>query len=184
MTMAKRRLNWIGTTGGPHLVVPEKHAIHWEGVAVPSHGRVVQAKFRYDPTEPATDYDRACDVEGYLGVVRIGRGRGLVLADVPLLTAYHLCQGRHFLLQWDFAPSESALLKFFESKLNNLSVLEEASFRHPGGRLVLCDASDTPRDWLGDYAMFELTAGQYLVTASRAEAGETGFVAFEWKALT
>ena len=41
MANAKRRLAWVGTTGGPHLVVPEKHAAHWEGEAEPSHGRLV-----------------------------------------------------------------------------------------------------------------------------------------------
>jgi hypothetical protein len=172
---------WVSTTGGPHLVVPEKHAAHWEGVTAPSHGRVVRAKHRWDPTGPATDYDRACDVEGYLGVVRVGRGCGVVLADYPTAAAYYPWRGRHFILRWVFAPSEAALLAFFRSVVGGLAVVQEVAFRHPGGRLVLCDSSDTPRSWLGERAEFEVPAGPYRVTASRAEAGECSVIVHEWQ---
>jgi hypothetical protein len=179
--MAKRRLAWVGTTGGPHLVVPEKHAAHWEGVAEPSHGRVVRARHRWDPSGPATDYDRACDVPGLLGVVRVGRGRGVVLADHPGAAAYYPWRGRHFILRWVFAPSEAALLAYFRSAVDGLEVRAEVAFRHPGGRLVLLDSSDTPKDWLGQHSAFELPAGPYRVTAARGEAGECGVMAFEWR---
>jgi len=132
---AKRRLFWVNTTGGPHLVVPEKHAAHWEGVAEPSHGRVVQATFRYDPTGPATDYDRACDVAGWLGVVRVGRGRGVVLSGDLTTAAYHEWGGRHFILRWRFAPSEVALLEQFRATVGGLALEQEVRVRHPGGRL-------------------------------------------------
>ncbi|WP_157369050.1 Imm21 family immunity protein [Zavarzinella formosa] len=179
--MAKRRLVWIGTTGGPHLVVPEKHAPHWEGVGEPSHGRVVQARFRSDPAEPATDYDRACDVNDWMGVIRVGRGRGVVLGDVPLLAACHEWQGRHYILRWDYAPSEAALLKFFRSVVGSLSPEAEVAFRHPGGRLLLLDSSDTPRNWLFEHSAFELPAGSYRVMMSRAAAGECGVIVYEWR---
>ena len=131
--MAKRRLAWINTTGGPHLVVPQKHAGHWEGVSEPSHGRVVRAERRSDTTNPATDCDRACDVSGWLGIVRVGRGRGVVLNDMPLSTAYFPWQGRHFILRWHYAPSEAALLAFFRSVVGGLTSEAEIAFRHPGG---------------------------------------------------
>jgi hypothetical protein len=180
----KRRLAWISTTGGPHLVVPETHAPHWEGVDEPSHGRAVRATFRSDPTEPATDYDRACEVTDWMGVVRVGRGRGVVLGDVPLMAAYYPWRGRHFILRWDYAPSEAALLTFFRSAVGGLTPEAEVAFRHPGGRLVLLDASDTPRDWMYEHSAFELPAGHYRVTMSRAEAGECGVIVYEWRRTT
>jgi Immunity protein 21 len=179
--VVKRRLAWINTTGGPHLVVPEKHAAHWEGVSEPSHGRGVQSKHRFDKTGPATDYDRACDVTGWLGVIRVGRGRGVVLADMPMSAAYYPWQRRHFILRWHYAPSEAALLAFFRSTVGGLVPEAEVRFRHPGGRLVLLDSSDTPKDWLGEHSAFELPAGFYRVTAARAEAGECSVVVHEWQ---
>lgn len=178
--MAKRRLKWIGTTGGPILVVPEKHAPHWEGVSEPSHGRVVRSKHHFDKDGPATDYDRACDIDGYIGVLKVGRGRGIVLNDCPFLTAHHSLGGRHFLIRWSYAPGEKELLEFFASKVDRLTVAEEVEFRHPGGRMVLCDSSDTPRDWMGDHAEFDLAAGAYRVTASCIEEGECGVIVHEF----
>jgi hypothetical protein len=157
------------------------HAAHWEGVSEPSHGRVVRARHRFDPTGPATDYDRACDVTGWLGVISVGRGRGVVLADMPMSAAYYSWQGRHFILRWHYAPSEAALLAFFRSAAGGLASEAEVEFRHPGGRLVLCDSSDTPPNWLGEHAEFELPAGPYRVTTAQAEAGECSVVVHEWQ---
>ena len=174
---------WVNTTGGPHLVVPEKHAAHREGVGLPSRGRVVEAESRWDATGPATDYDRACDVAGWLGVVRVGRGRGVVLADDPGTAAYHPWQGRHWVVKWVFAPSEMSFLAHFESVAACLKPEAAVSVRHPGGRLVLMDASDTPRSWLGEHSEFTLPAGLYSVTAVMSVALDCSFVAYEWVRL-
>ena len=178
--MAEPGLAWVSTTGGPHLVVSGKHAVHWEGVGPPSHGRVVAAKFRWDAAGPATDYDRACDVGGWLGVIRVGRGRGVVLGNHPNAAAYCLWRGRHWVVKWVFAPSEMSFLAYFEGVAACLKPEAAVSVRHPGGRLVLMDASDTPRSWLGEHAEFTLPAGLYSVTAVVSGATELSFVAYEW----
>ena len=70
-------LTWLGTDFGPLLLVPGEHLSSWEGIDPPSSGRWVEARFRWhDPNDPATDYDRACDVEDYLGLIEIGTGNG------------------------------------------------------------------------------------------------------------
>jgi hypothetical protein len=43
----------------------------------------VVATSRFAGDGSATDYDAACDVEGYLGVVPAGKGWALVLNDAP-----------------------------------------------------------------------------------------------------
>ena len=69
------------TDGGPLIVVPEAAAAHWEGSDTPSAGRVVSATTRWaDPNDPATDYDRACDVDPeYAAALRVGESWGIVL---------------------------------------------------------------------------------------------------------
>src|SRR5438874_2615230 len=79
VTEARMRLHWIVTAGGPQLVLPERYAAAWEGCSTPSGGRVVEATFRCDPGGPATDYDRASSVAGWIGAIPVGRGQALVL---------------------------------------------------------------------------------------------------------
>src|SRR5438477_9872047 len=98
MTAGKTRLQWIETAGGPHLVLPEAYARNWEGFATPSNGRVVEATFRCNPSSPATDYDRACSIRGWLGVIPVGKGKALVLSsDDTSATYYRTARGQHYL---------------------------------------------------------------------------------------
>jgi immunity protein 21 of polymorphic toxin system len=73
-------LVWMWSNGGPLLLIPGEYLSAWEGCESPSGGRRVEATFRWDsPDSPATDYDRAGDVDDYLGLLDIGAGHGLVL---------------------------------------------------------------------------------------------------------
>jgi len=81
-------LRWMQSNGGPLLLVPGEHLLSWEGTELPSGGRQIDAQFRWGgQNAPVTDYDRACDVQGWLGLLDIGAGHGLVLgaSRTPLL---------------------------------------------------------------------------------------------------
>jgi hypothetical protein len=172
------RLHWVSTAGGPHLVLPEAYAAAWEGFAVPSGGRVVEATFRCNPDSPATDYDRACSVEGcWLGVIPVGKGQALVLAgDDSLAAHYRTARGQHYLLRWHYAPSETDLLDHFHDVRNGLKIEEEAEFRHPGGKVLLMDAVDIPGDHLTPPSVFVLPRGKYRVLTSHSESEEVYIV--------
>ena len=81
---------WVSCRAGPHLLLPAELLGAWEGVKKPSFGRIVRAIFRFtmDPASPATDYDRACDVNDLLGLIPVGDGHALVLGgdEVPMST--------------------------------------------------------------------------------------------------
>ena len=69
-------LTWIESAGGPLLALRPDCLPLWEGIDPPSEGRRVEASFRWEnASAPATDYDRACDVEGYAGVIQVGPAR-------------------------------------------------------------------------------------------------------------
>jgi hypothetical protein len=98
---------WCSCDGGPHLFMPAELLDQWEGVNRPSRGRVVDAIFRFSMNlaSPATDYDRACDVNDLLGVIPVGDGHALVLGDeVPMSTWIAHPDGRGgdivVLMQW------------------------------------------------------------------------------------
>ena len=67
--------------GGPLIVLPDSAAPHWEGSEPPSARRVIDATSRWSgPGHPATDYDRACDVDPeYAASLRVGDSWGIVL---------------------------------------------------------------------------------------------------------
>jgi hypothetical protein len=73
------------------------------------------------------------------------------------------------------------MLAYFRSVADDLKPVAEVTFRHLGGPLVLCDSSDTPRNWMGEHFEFSLPAGEYRVTAIRAAEDEVSFIAHEWQ---
>ncbi len=167
------RLPWVNTTGGPHLVIPERYASAWEGGVAPANGRVVEAAFRCNPEGPATDYDRACDVRGWLGVIPVGRGQALVLSGDNTQATYYRWGRGHFLLRWLYAESETKLLDHFHDVQARLPVEEAAGFWHPGGMVYLMDSTDLPGRWLVEHTDFQLPRGRYRVLTSHSETEET-----------
>ncbi|MDX3228717.1 Imm21 family immunity protein [Streptomyces sp. ME19-01-6] len=89
----RERFHWIESSGGPLVVLPVSHVPGWLG----SYG---------------ADFDATCEVEEYLGLVRVGAPErektGLVVADEPLPATY--IPDLRCVLQWQYAPSESALV--------------------------------------------------------------------------
>src|SRR5690606_22287928 len=72
---------WYWNDGGPLVVLPSEQASLWEGSDSPRDGRAVNAVSRWnDPSDPATDYDRACDVTESITLLGVGEGWGLVLS--------------------------------------------------------------------------------------------------------
>jgi hypothetical protein len=162
------RLSWVHSMA-VGLVIPARYAPAWEGSDAPSEGRIVEATFRYDPKGPATDYDRACDVSGWLGVIPVGRGQALVLSGDKTSAAYYHWRRGHYLLRWLYADSETELLDHFHDVHAQLPVEEEAMFRHPGGLVYLMSATDLPGRWLLPHTELSLPRGRYRVWTSHSE---------------
>ena len=71
--MAQSEARWYWNDGGPLVVLPSEQASAWDGAEAPRNGRVVDAVGRWnDPSEPATDYDRACDVSEPVALLGVG----------------------------------------------------------------------------------------------------------------
>ncbi|MFJ8431498.1 Imm21 family immunity protein [Kitasatospora sp. NPDC094019] len=86
------------------------------------------------------DYDRACAVEGFVGLLRIGSAEGLALGDEPASTAYP--PGRGVFVRWSAAESEEALLGRVNAATRAASREPERTWRVPGP-VVLFDAART-----------------------------------------
>ena len=178
----RKRLHWVETLGGPHLVLPEAYASAWEGFLVPSGGRIVQASFRCNPGSPATDYDRACSVEAWLGVITVGKGKALVLhGDDSIAAYYRRARGNHYILRWHYAPSETALLDHFDDVRDRLKIEHEVKFPHPGGKVYLMDSVDVPGQWMTPPGLFVLPRGSYRVLTSHTEDPETSIIVHHFR---
>lgn len=167
------RSPWVNTLGGPHLIIPERYSVAWEGCFAPSHGRVVETTFRCNPKGPATDYDRACEVRGWIGVIPVGRGEALVLSGDDTQATYYRWDRKHFILRWLFAESEMELLDHFHDVQAQMPVEDEAVFHHPGGNLYLMDSTDVPGRWFVQRQEFALPRGRYHVLTSHSSTEKT-----------
>ncbi len=93
-------LRWVESAGGPLLLLETDLLHYWRGNQAPNG-------------EP-TDYDRACGIDDYLGLITVESRQGLVLGGEPMRTAWWSPRSSNFaggfLVCWVFADSESDVL--------------------------------------------------------------------------
>jgi Immunity protein 21 len=162
-------LQWLNTTGGPFVCGEPDTLVFWRGVSGNSIDR--------SEGQP-TDYDRACAVSDYMGVIPCGIGKAIVLGDDPMQTALI-----------SNAKSEPTILRWMYCRLENkcdvLSILEDGqaiadpiAFKIIGTVLTLFDSSGTLDAKASDVAKLEVTPNIYAVTTEKIERrGVYSFIA-------
>jgi hypothetical protein len=140
-------MQWISSAGGPLILLPKALQQQWQGTyGVPS------------------DYEVACGVEGYAGVIEKVGCQILVLGDEPLETTASRLNGRPCLVRWVYAPSpgvaESSITAM--GPLHLRGPLESVAIDIDGSPLVLMDAG-APGRHPGDTLELELEPGAYHV---------------------
>ncbi|MEU6354755.1 immunity 21 family protein [Streptomyces sp. NPDC047072] len=147
-------VEWVESGGGPLIAVPETVLPFWAGA---------------DGDETASDYDRACEVEGFMGLLPVGDSAALVLGDEPAATAY-LPEYDTF-VRWCAADSEDELLAGVPAALAAAAWEGEVDWKVPGP-VVLFDAAwpgtDSART---DHVNVPLSAGRYAVRAANVQPG-------------
>lgn len=83
------RMEWISCDGGPHILMEKRCMQCWEGSEIPSNGRKVNAKFKWNPdSTTATDYDLVCDINDYIGIIETQNGSAIVINDDVPMSAF------------------------------------------------------------------------------------------------
>ncbi len=145
---------WVEPAGGPLIAVPEAGLPSWLGGDGPGAD---------------TDYDRACDVGGFAGLVPVGDAIALVLGDAPDATTFLPEHG--LFVRWCAADSEEELLGGVEEAIGAAEWDPELRWDVPGP-VVLFDAllpgSDLRR---ADHLRVALEPGRYGVRAAHVEPG-------------
>ncbi|MGW7267973.1 immunity 21 family protein [Streptomyces sp. NPDC054842] len=147
-------VEWVESGGGPLIAIPEVVLPFWSGA---------------DGDDMSSDYDRACDVEGFIGLVPVGDTRALVLGDEPASTTFLPRHGTF--VRWCAADSEAELLAGVPAALDAAVWEPEVRWDVPGP-VLLFDAA-----WPGrvseqtDHLRVDLEPGRYGVRAAHVEPG-------------
>ncbi|MGW2784067.1 Imm21 family immunity protein [Streptomyces populi] len=147
-------VQWVESGGGPLIAIPETVLPFWSGA---------------DGDDMSCDYDRACDVEGFIGLLPVGDTRALVLGDEPASTTYLPEHGAF--VRWHAARSDDELLAAVPAALAQAEWEEEAEWTVPGP-VVLFEAA-----WSGTFSestdrlRVALEPGRYGVRAAFVHPG-------------
>ncbi|MFJ5997593.1 immunity 21 family protein [Streptomyces sp. NPDC092370] len=147
-------VEWVESGGGPLIAVPETVLPFWAGA---------------DGEETASDYDRACEVDGHVGLLPVGDCTALVLGDEPASTAYLPDHG--MFVRWCAGNSEDELLASVPPATATAEWGPETTWKVPGP-VRLFDAAWPGTGLAGtDQVRVALEPGRYAVRAARVQPG-------------
>jgi hypothetical protein len=116
-------MKWIESTGGPLVVVPQSLRSEWKGVA-------------------GGDYEEACGVDDYLGILHRAWGVALVLGDEPFRTTVIQRAEGPAIARWIYAPDADRVLEFaLHVELNERSPLETIQVQLVDDAYVIIDSA-------------------------------------------
>ncbi|MFP2962329.1 Imm21 family immunity protein [Myxococcus sp. 1LA] len=99
-------IQWIDSEGGPLIAIPRSCRADWTGIL-------------------SRDYDDACGVVGYLGVLKRKWGQALLFGDAPMLTGVIHRPDGLALVRWVWGPSENEFLRVaLHTELDGVSPTE------------------------------------------------------------
>ncbi len=175
-------LRWVECDAGPHILLEKRLIASWEGVNKPRNGRIVNAKFRYrEESDPATDYDRACDIEDYIGLILVGDGNGLVIADdVPRSTwipAYDQKGGYLVILNYlEEGTSDTTIINTIREAEEECFEPTDLKFTVQDNTLYLFAACDNEPNWVYGFSEIKIEPGTYTIdTIERHNFGNCSF---------
>ncbi|GAX53986.1 Imm21 family immunity protein [Streptomyces olivochromogenes] len=141
-------IDWIESGGGPLIVIPEESLSAWRGA----------------DGEDWKDYDRACAVDGHVGLIAVGQSHALVLGFDPASTAFLPNPGAF--VRWIAADSEEELLDSVEGALASVVWEETVTWDVPGPVVLLDSACPGGGVHEDERLRVEMAAGRYRVQAA------------------
>ncbi|MBK7351487.1 MAG: hypothetical protein KA180_05195 [Gemmatimonadales bacterium] len=151
---------WVASGGGPLLVLPDSLLVYWGGADSPDDAAIPRAR------ESGSDYDRACQVCGHIGLLDVGPGTGLVLADEPTDTMWARRAGDPgaYLIRWIQAENDDAMFRALEGLTNLRWEPSAHALLVPQGDLVLFDSAMPGTDILTRHARINVKQGRYRIS--------------------
>lgn len=154
-----QHINWIKSDGGPLICILASAAHQWRGTE-----RGVGSG---DNENGATDYERACSILGYLGLVQLTDGVAIVLGDMPMATSIlKLKTSEICILRVMYASSNEEVISYVECCNGTQGKLEEdaiLNFESDGSGIVLFDSAYSGTEERLEAISYPLASGNYRV---------------------
>jgi len=157
--------DWVESMGGPLVVVPLSAVADWGGGTLAG--------------TTADDYDRACAVYGYAGVIPMLGAEALVLGDEPATTCFWADQ--RVFVRWLAADSEEDLFAAASQALADAATpWEDGGTWTCDGPAVLMDSAiagpDLGPGYPGGSTTVPLDPGTWTVQVAHLQVTETASV--------
>jgi hypothetical protein len=146
-------IKWVSTGGSPLIVIPVESAHHWRGTETtcPSTD---DAHSTWEAIREHSDYGRACDIEHYVGVLKVGSSECLVLGDEPMATAFLPTEEGGIIVRWVHADCEEDVLRAVQVLPENIWESSSHGIDVGRGGLVLFDSAyagdELPSTYVGE----------------------------------
>ena len=126
-------LRWIESGGGPLVLIDSNTALEWGGVSRNSGS-----------PETLSDYERACSIDGYLGVLDVQKDQALVLGDEPMRTSVkRLEQDEVMIIRWVWSSDETQVIESLPLALESADWVEtDLTIKHSSERFVIFDSAE------------------------------------------
>jgi hypothetical protein len=172
--LTKTSFQWIDSGGGPLLLLEEHLLGYWKG-------------FNFSKQHPdfVTDYDFACEIDDYLGVIEVGPGYGLVLGGEPMSTAWLPFSDTKngLLIRWMFAENENAVTNAVNDLQSVTWQKTGIEIDFSGDRLILFDSACAGSQ-VGEKLEIKISEGRYSAeTAHHQPNKETSLILHRFSLL-
>lgn len=153
-----RTLLWL-EGGGPFVILPRDRAASWRGL-------------KHD--DGPSDFDRACDVDDYLGLMAHDGVPTLVLGDDPFPTTYLPAPafGGGYIVRILWGDDRDAAIEAVHSAASSAWTPEEFTFSSKSGELMLFDAAH-PAESAPKSITIKLGPGPYAIATANIQPDES-----------
>ncbi len=163
-------MKWIESAGGPLVMIGESSVSDWSGI---------------EYVGDSTDYQRACSIEDYLGIIEVQSGSAIVFGDEPLRTCW-IPDGKRggVIVRWIYGQDETSLIEIALTGPGSgqFELVSEDSFRSRDEVHRLFDAA-IPGGLLRseEHLSLNLAIGSYAIKTMvvRVETPETAVLLHE-----
>ena len=138
-------MQWISSDGGPLILIGQSALSQWLGI-------------------DSADYERACLVEDYVGVLDVGGSQAIVLGDEPCQTSSFIDDTENvFLIRWVYADNDASIYAHLNQLPKNVfdTTAEELKFRASEKRYFLFDSTENGKSAVG--LVLTLVATNYVI---------------------
>ena len=175
--------NWISCDGGPLILLEEKFLSIWEGSDTPS--KVVSSKqIIVGVLDVATDYDRACVIDDWIGLINVGEGKALVLGGDETATTWLPLneENEGMLIRWICANSKVEAIDAAKSSSDKLGIGRELDFSVDNSDLVLFAAYEAGNDSeIYSRLKISLSSGKYKISTIQYNDEQTSLICHRFR---